>query len=76
MCHLRGSQAGLRDFSPHDLRRTCISRMLDAGVDMTTVAAIVGHATVQTTAKYERRGERAKEQAADSLHIAYRSPSR
>ena len=50
--------------------------MLDAGVDMTTVAAIVGHATVQTTAKYERRGERAKEQAADSLHIAYRSPSR
>lgn len=67
----RAKQAGVEQFSPHDLRRTCISNHLDAGTDLATVAAIVGHSNVQTTARYDRRGERAKQAAADNLHIAY-----
>lgn len=67
----RAKQAGIDTFSPHDLRRTCISNHLDAGTDMKTVADIVGHQSVETTAKYDRRGERAKQKAADNLHLAY-----
>lgn len=53
--------------SPHDLRRSFISHALDAGVDLATVARMAGHADPRTTARYDRRGEKAEEAAADRL---------
>ena len=47
-------KAGVAPFSPHDLRRTYISCMLERA-DLATVQALVGHATPQQTAKYDRR---------------------
>ena len=50
MAPLCGGPAKL---TSHDLRRTTISDLLDAGVDLATVQKVAGHSNANTTAKYD-----------------------
>ncbi len=72
MLKSRAEKAGIPDFSPHDFRRSYVGDLLDLGVDIVTVQKLAGHASVETTARYDRRPERVKQAAAEKIHVPYR----
>lgn len=45
-------EAGIRDFTWYCLRHTLASRLVMAGVDLRTVAELMGHKTIQMTMRY------------------------
>ena len=50
-------QAGIEGFTPHDMRRTFITQLLEKGVDLNTVRLLAGHSDVSTTVRYDKRDE-------------------
>ena len=56
------------DLVIHTLRHTCATRLLDEGVDITTVSRLLGHASVATTGIYVHQTEAAQRRLAEALN--------
>jgi integrase len=70
----RARQAGLRPCTPHDLRRSAITHLLERGTDALAVQAFARHEQLSTTTRYDRRREEAKREAARRLAGLKRVP--
>ncbi|NLN70826.1 MAG: tyrosine-type recombinase/integrase [Chloroflexi bacterium] len=68
----RALQAGLvNKTTPHDMRRTFVSDLLDAGGDLSTVSKMAGHEDPSTTMRYDRRPTRVMQEAVEKLDVPY-----
>jgi site-specific recombinase XerD len=56
-------------YSPHSLRATCATRLLDLGVDIAKVQELLGHRHITTTQVYDKRRRSTLESA--SHDVAY-----
>ena len=61
--------------TPHDLRRSFVTVMLDKGRDLKVVSDLVGHSSVETTAAYDRRDDKKRRNAQSVMHWPYRARS-
>ncbi|MCB5323905.1 site-specific integrase [Yersinia intermedia] len=59
--------ANVAQFTPHDLRRTFITQLLEQGEDINTVRQLAGHSDISTTVRYDHRGVEAKVMASQRL---------
>ncbi len=59
--------AGIERATPHDLRRTFITLLLDRGADAVIISRLAGHASVNTTTLYDRRSKAAGRETVNLL---------
>ncbi|MGB8065201.1 MAG: site-specific integrase [Candidatus Sulfotelmatobacter sp.] len=66
-------EAGVKDFTWYCLRHTFASRLVMGGVDLRTVAELMGHKTIQMTMRYAHLAPAHKQAAVECLTNAWHS---
>jgi len=64
-------KVGLVNLRIHDLRHTCASRMIEAGVNVVDVCELLGHSDLKITMKYCHPSTENKRQAVEQLSAIY-----
>lgn len=64
-----GQAIGL-DLTPHTLRHTYGTRMIREGIDVVTVAELMGHSRLETTRRYSAPTDADRQAAVDTLSVA------
>lgn len=64
---IRGEQAKLEPFSPHDFRRTFCTHLFEKNVDIATIQELAGHSSPTETVKYNRAKDKTKQKAVETL---------
>lgn len=70
--NLMRKKAKIGKLTPHDMRRSYATELLENGADLLQVQALMGHANVNTTKIYDRRGERGKKAAIEKFPVPLR----
>lgn len=61
--------SGIARFTPHDMRRTFITRLLEQGVDINIVRQLAGHRDISTTIRYDFRNKATQCNASKSISL-------
>jgi len=64
-------RAGVLELQSHDFRRTYATTLFRLHVDPLLICGLMGHASLETTMRYDYRPEEARAEAANKLHVPY-----
>ena len=65
-------KAGLKDVTLHTCRHTFASTLVRSGIDLVTVARLMGHSTTRMTERYSHLSRTHQSDAVKKLDFAYK----